>query len=424
MSTSERPVRLYVYLQRPDNGQWVTVGRYSLQRETEGRFLYAPSYADAGLGWAIDPVNLPFKPGIAIGAPRYRGLHDVLRDACPDSWGQAIIRKQKGLSDSAHPYQFLVNARNADRWGALAIGTSPRPSVDHLSSPRLENLADLVVELSAMAVQRPPVNKNIRKMLVAAPSLGGARPKGVVQDGDDYWLVKPRVPSDTADVPLLEHMAARLGRAVGLDFADTVYQTVGDAISVVRVKRFDRRGDRRLMAISGATMLSTEFPGGQVRAEWSYPRLAEELQRIGAGPDRQELFLRMVYNAVLGNDDDHPRNHAAIYDSALKRWRLSPAFDVVPNWDDSPAALAMQTSLGRYDISRQSILADAGHFGLSSTQAPALLDDFLDRLDRSGKQLASQAPAAIQAFFHARISHGVQLLRGGQDPAVRSNKFE
>jgi serine/threonine-protein kinase HipA len=366
------------------------------------------------LSWSIDPVNLPFNAGVAFGASRYQGLHDVLRDACPDSWGQAIIRKEKGLSDGAHPYHFLINARNGDRWGALAIGRSPKPSVDCLASPRLENLTELAIELSAMAARQPPVKKSIRKMLVAAPSLGGARPKGVVQDGADYWLVKPRVPSDTSDVPLLEHMAAQLGRAVGLDFCETVHQTVGEAISVIRIKRFDRRHDRRLMAISGATMLSTEFHGGPARSEWSYPRLAEELLRIGAGHDRQELFLRMIFNAVLGNDDDHPRNHAAIYDNEMKRWRLSPAFDVVPNWDHSPDTLAMQTSLGRYDISRQSILADAHHFGIVSGQAAGVLDDFLERLADSAPQFTRQYPSEARTFFDERISHGVKVLRDSQ----------
>lgn len=57
MTTSKRP--LYVYLQRPDNGEWVVVGRYQLDTRTGiGNFLYAPSYGDAGHSWAIDPVNL------------------------------------------------------------------------------------------------------------------------------------------------------------------------------------------------------------------------------------------------------------------------------------------------------------------------------------------------------------------------------
>lgn len=61
--TSER---LYVYLQRPDSGEWVTVGRYQATTGADGsilsEFRYAPSYVDAGYTWSIEPVGLPFHP--------------------------------------------------------------------------------------------------------------------------------------------------------------------------------------------------------------------------------------------------------------------------------------------------------------------------------------------------------------------------
>ncbi|GGE68785.1 hypothetical protein GCM10008020_11490 [Massilia psychrophila] len=74
----------FVYLQRPDNGEWVTVGRFQTGPAAgTGRFKYAPNYVGAGLAWSIDPVNLPLRPEDEQPAPRYNGLHDVLRGACP-----------------------------------------------------------------------------------------------------------------------------------------------------------------------------------------------------------------------------------------------------------------------------------------------------------------------------------------------------
>lgn len=114
MATSSRP--LFVYLQRPDNGAWVVVGRYVLDAQTGiGSFLYAPSYADAGLSWSIDPVNLPFIPGMEHLTRRYGGLHDVLRDASPDSWGQMLIRREHQLGEKATAIQFLRLSGNGDR---------------------------------------------------------------------------------------------------------------------------------------------------------------------------------------------------------------------------------------------------------------------------------------------------------------------
>jgi serine/threonine-protein kinase HipA len=102
---------LYVYLQRPDTGEWVTAGRYQPDPGNDGgqgRFRYAPSYADAGLAWAIDPVNLPFRPDAELPAPRYGGLHDVLRDACPDAWAQALLRREHNLPAGTPLSRYIV----------------------------------------------------------------------------------------------------------------------------------------------------------------------------------------------------------------------------------------------------------------------------------------------------------------------------
>ena len=404
--TTSKP--LYVYLQRPDDGEWVTVGRYLLDQDiSTGRFVYAPSYVRAGHAWAIDPVNLPFVPGLEWEAKRYRGLHDVLRDACPDAWGKMLLQREHNLPANTHDSRYLYLANNADRWGSLAVGQSPKPSVSVLSSPRLPQLEALAQELLAMFERRPAIDAKLRKRLVATPSLGGARPKTTIQDAGQFWLVKPFLPTDIADIPLLEHFAQQWGRASGLNFAQTVHHKLSDGLSVVRVLRFDRRADRRIMAISGASLLQTEYPGTapEETSRWSYPRLAEELKRIGApSEDRLELFGRMVFNAVAGNDDDHPRNHAAIYSPEDKGWRLSPAFDVVPNPDEQPKTLTMQLSTSRFDISREAVLADALRFGFDSREdAAAYLNSLLRRIEHAFTHVDSLLSHELKIMMEQRL---------------------
>ncbi len=218
MPTTSKP--LYVYLQRPDTAEWVTVGRYQADVAGAGtaRFKYAPSYVDAGLSWAIDPVNLPFRPEAEWSAPRYGGLHDVLRDACPDAWGQALLRRQHNLPAGTPLFRFLLLAGNADRWGALAVGTGRKPSIAVLASPKLPQLESMVRELAALSEQRPPVDARPRRRLVQTASVGGARPKATIQDGEgQYWLVKPGMQSDVADIPRLEFFGQQWGAASGLE---------------------------------------------------------------------------------------------------------------------------------------------------------------------------------------------------------------
>lgn len=406
---------LFVYLQRPDSGDWVTVGRYIFDGDRRtGLFRYAPSYVDAGLAWSIDPVNLPFRPDHDWQAPRYRGLHDALRDACPDAWGRSLLQRQHGIAPDAPDWKYLEVSSNAERWGALAVGRTPKPSVAHIASPLLPQLDMLAQELVAITQHAPPVDAKLRQRLVATLSLGGARPKATIRDGQMYWLVKPSLPTDIANIPLLEHFAHTWGRMAGLRFAETVYHPIGGGWGAVRIQRFDRHGDHRLMALSGATLLQTEYPGGIVPTQWSYPRLAEELRRIGAPvEDRVELFGRMVFNAICGNDDDHPRNHAVIFLPQENRWRLSPAFDVVPNpAEDIPTALSMQVSIGRNDISRDAVVADSMRFGFASRMETAEhLDRLLQRIENSFELAAQDLPHALRSWMGVRVKHNLQQLR-------------
>jgi serine/threonine-protein kinase HipA len=413
MANTSKPI--YVYLQRPDSGQWVTVGRYLFDSGRKvGLFRYAPSYLDGGLPWSIDPVSLPLRANHDWEASRYAGLHDALRDACPDAWGRALLRREHGIPEDAPDWRYLEASSNAERWGALAVGRVPTPSVSHIASPRLPELDALARELIAISQHAPPIDMRLRKKLVATPSIGGARPKATIRDGERYWLVKPYLPSDIANVPLLEHTAQQWGRRAGLRFAESAYHPIGAGLGAVRVLRFDRLGNRRLMALSGASLLQTEYPGQTVAAQWSYPRLAEELLRIGApAADRFELFGRMVFNAVCGNDDDHPRNHAVVFEPAEERWRLAPAFDVVPNPDpDAPPALAMQVSLGTTRISRASVLADHLRFGFRTGEdAKAHLDQLLASIEGAFREVAHGLPFELQQLLEIRMHRQLRLLR-------------
>ncbi|WP_238988604.1 type II toxin-antitoxin system HipA family toxin [Alcaligenes aquatilis] len=407
---------LYVYLQRPDTGQWVTVGRYIHDSSAKlGQFMYAPSYQDAGLPWSIDPVNLPLSGSVPIQASRYGGLHDALRDACPDAWGRLLIQRQHGLSDSSPNHAYLLKAGNAERWGALAVGSSPKPSIAELSAPPIAEIEKLSAELQAMQLRRPPVDPHLRRRLMATPSMGGARPKATVRDGDQFWLVKPILSSDTEDIPRLEHAAQEWGRAVGLNFAQTAYTGFGEdsALSVMRSLRFDRQHGLRVMTLSAASLLQTEYPGHSGSSAWSYPNLARTLTMIGAPQeDAIELFCRMIFNAVIGNDDDHPRNHAIHYLHDQGRWRLTPAFDVVPNPDFIPQYLAMELSHGSRQISRANALHDAKAFGLSGDEEAAeLLDGLLARIEGQFDQVRLLLGPRLESLMQERLSEGLRRMR-------------
>lgn len=370
---------VYVHLQRPDNGEWVTVGRYTLNRaelpseRSTGQFVYAPSYIEAGFPWVIDPINLPRLDNVQYVAPRYEGLTDVLRDISPDAWGKLLIQREYNLTNSAHEFDYLLNASNADRWGALTVSKTKSPNPAMASSPKIAKLEELLEELQLMSDQKASKYPELRKRLIKTPSLGGARPKATVQDKNDYWLVKPTISTDVTNTALLEYATMRWGARARLNMAECRLYA-DKARCAVLVKRFDRNGYQRHMVLSGASLLETEYPAGRDatalnQSRWSYPLLAQALRRIGVPKeDLNELFGRMVFNALCGNDDDHPRNHAVIWVQKENKWRLSPAFDVVPNVNENPNKLAMQISFNQWHIRHESILSDWRYFGFTSLE--------------------------------------------------------
>jgi serine/threonine-protein kinase HipA len=170
------------------------------------------------------------------------------------------------------------------------------------------------------------------------------------------------------------------------------------------------------MCVSAASLLQAEYPGLLQTDRWSYPRLAEELRLAGVPvEDRIELFGRMVFNAVCGNDDDHVRNHAIVYKAEERRWRLAPAFDVVPNPVETPVRLHMQLSQGRFDISRDSVLADAHRFGFTSaTEATTYLNDLLARITAGFDEVAHWLDQDWKNVLHERLFHNLVILSGRQ----------
>lgn len=59
----------------------------------------------------------------------------------------------------------------------------------------------------------------------------------------------------------------------------------------------------------------------------SYFGAASLYRRIGVPDAGQRMFERMLFNVLIGNTDDHARNHGLLFRDGS--WDLSPAFDLV-----------------------------------------------------------------------------------------------
>lgn len=302
----------------------VLIGELHLVRTTRGVSLrYAPEWLDRGFPLSEDlPLigeeRLPTEPGIAIGA---------VDDARPDRWGERVIRfldKPPRLS----LLEYLYFAGD-DRFGALGVSTSAERYRPRQLGP-LPALgdADTIHELIRKVQDNEPVPESQKRLISPGVTLGGARPKALLDIAGEQWVIKFS-DGDPADTPLIEHASMLLAQKANIRVALTraVRLTNGHAVAI---KRFDRERGARLHCLSASVALRA------AAERFGYPELAQLLRRRGVVEqdqnerDMQELFRRMVFNILIDNTDDHEKNHALIATDA-QQYRLSPAYDVLPS---------------------------------------------------------------------------------------------
>jgi serine/threonine-protein kinase HipA len=379
----------YVYLQLPGTLDVVTCGRYVREvlrdGRVVGRFVYGRSYRERADAVPLDPYHLPMAPR-RYETAKLDGMFGALRDASPDGWGRRVIEKVAGRAD-LDELDFLLQGPE-DRAGALSFGLGPTPPGPVHKFNRILQLADLrrAAQLVEEAAPGEPLPDQVARLIDPGTSLGGARPKNVVEDDDGLWIAKFPQRGDRWNNAPVEGAMLGLAARCGIRTPEVRVERIGDD-SVLLVKRFDRArvegGYHRHRMVSALTALDAEDRVTE-RANWSYLLLADELRRWserGMG-DREELFRRVVFNALISNLDDHPRNHALI--APGRGWHLAPAYDLTPQPVISLERrdLALECGpLGRM-ARRDNLLGGAGRFGLESDRASAIIDEMKQAIAR------------------------------------------
>lgn len=369
--------RAYIYMEHPDTGELLTLGRVTLQGKF-GEFIYAPDYVERG-GWVPDPINYPLRTEAYTGISKNRGIPGFVNDAMPDGWGERLL--QRAFGQVLAPIDFLLKSPNNDRVGNLLAGTAtvPAPGLGEGPVPTLKGLGKFIEACEAVydgqLDEQSIAMLNIRQQ---RSSLGGARPKRTLQDSGMLILAKPRDRFDLYDFPAIEYACMTFAASKGLNVANTALHA--ESPSTLLIERFDRTpladGARRIPMLSALTLLDSEW-NEQYHRDWRYASVADEMRRRGVPDgDLQELFKRMCYNALVGNSDDHPRNHSIIWLGG--QWRLSPMYDVLPIIDEGPAqTLSMAVGREGTRISRVNLLSHHAHFALNREHAEHLLEEVI-----------------------------------------------
>jgi serine/threonine-protein kinase HipA len=379
MTTSD-PQTAFAWTWLPGAAEPVVAGRVDADGPLH-TFTYARSYRERADSVPLYDPELPLTPGTL----RPEGgltIAGCLRDSGPDSWGQRVIMAQHAgrlTSDSDVSELSLLTyllESGSDRIGGLDFQTSARDYVPRTgSSATLEQLMAAAADFEAGRI----LPRAVAEALTRGTSIGGARPKVMLTDADRSLIAKFASTTDIRPVVKAEGVAMELARRAGLDVASTqITQVAGK--DVLLVERFDRPGGgQRRHLVSALTILGLdEFTGARYG---SYALLADHIRQSFTSPAAtlRELFSRIVFNILVGNTDDHPRNHAAFVNPD-RSLTLTPAYDICPQPRSVPQAnQAMAiTRDGERSSQLATCLAACETYLLDTSQAQSIIDAQID----------------------------------------------
>lgn len=202
--------------------------------------------------------DLPLRVGQAFSAGERNSAPGAIDDARPDRWGERIIRhidRPRRLSI----LEMLLFAGD-DRFGALGVSVSAQHYVPRRLGPypTLRDLAPLSRAVEDVQTQAP-LSPEIQRLVQPAVSLGGARPKALLQTDAGACVIKFSEVDDVVDTPLIEHATMRLATLAGITTAATAALPLavrhGRQRHALTIVRFDRMGDLRVHCLSARTAL-------------------------------------------------------------------------------------------------------------------------------------------------------------------------
>ena len=324
-------------------------------------------------------------PGIQYTRPE-RDIFACFSDALPDRWGRTLLnrREQIAASEEKRPlrrltsFDYLMGIDDESRMGGFRFAETPGGKFINceasLRVPPLASVRELMHAAHEIEVSEEkhllPSKKWLAQLLHPGTSLGGARPKASVID-EDGRLTVAKFPSrkDEYDVGLWEHFCHVMGRKAGLNVAET--GTIpGEDYHILLSKRFDRNDSGKRIHFASALTLLGLTDGDNASTGYGYPDIVDFIIQHGSNVEQnlEELYRRVAFYIIVGNSDDHFRNHGFLL--TRKGWELSPAYDINPTLSDNQSLLInSSTSESNMDI----LLASAGDYMLSKEKAAIII---------------------------------------------------
>lgn len=370
----------YVYLHL--GGEFVPAGLLTMHQTNDrvvSEFAYGRRYLERNDAAPLDPLQLPltrseFQTG---------GVFRAFQDASPDAWGRHLLdRAAEDAGVVPSEFEYLTVQDQENRIGAIAFGpdlNGPRPTKP---SWRPEEVPGEKIDFAEMIrtvdsiLNHEKLSPAQRRFFIRGSSAGGAQPKTLVDYEGKKWIAKFSRELELWPTCRIELAAMALATQCGIRVPHCRVLDVGGR-DVFLIERFDRtESGGRGHFLSAMTLIGSDH-----MERGAYGDIAMAIRKYGDAQyirrDLEELFRRMVFNVLANNWDDHLRNHGFLYSPRSGRWRLSPAYDIVPQPQrDGAEANRLTLVLGENGTraTLENVLSKCGDYSLSSEFAAEIVD--------------------------------------------------
>ena len=325
-------------------------------------FEYELDFLDKGLD--IAPLTM------SINSPRskkhipwtgdkdrlYLGLPPAFADSLPDKWGHSLfsawLRGNKISTKKITPVDHLsfIGSR---AMGALEYEPAQSLGADSVFPVDVEKLyafAKEVLNDRETTILNAENSVLWQDLIKISSSPGGKHPKAIVAvnestgevisgqgnipEGFEHFILKY---DDNSTYPYakLEYVYYQMALAAGITMMTSELRSYGNVTHFL-TRRFDRVKNIRIHTQTLAAM----SPGSD-----SYEDLFAVIRRLNLPyEDLRQQYLRMVFNVLARNVDDHNKNFSfCMTNDGI--WRLSPAYDLTYGVDLSAPAYMNRHSI-------------------------------------------------------------------------------
>ena len=282
----------------------------------------------------------------------------------------------------------------SNRIGALDF---QRSSSEYLPRVSYKTALSDLLKAAELVEKGLPLPPELGLALLQGTSVGGARPKCLIEDHNKQFIAKFSLTADQYDIIKAEYIAMRLASLIPIN-VPKVHLTSVLGKTILLVERFDRTGFNngfsRHILLSGLSLLGLN----ELEARYaSYLDLADVLRQSFLNPeqDLQELYKRLIFNVLIGNTDDHARNYSAFWDG--QHLRLTPAYDLLPqlrSGQEATQAMAIGGVQGNLST-LVNILSVADKFLLTQTAAKDLIKSQISVIQEHWISICDEADLSI-----------------------------